>query len=478
MSALLPASAAPRDAQASAPRVSRHERSPRPAVPRTALSGRDPVIDLVRVVCVCVVVALHLLVASIESSPTGGVVIGTPIQDQAWFGPLTWVIQVMPLFFVVGGFASMRLWQRMQARGATAADFAGERIGRLLVPGLLMFAGVGVFLGAAALAGTPAQLVADGSYWIGRPLWFLGVYLVVSALVPLMAAAHRRSPRLTLGILVLTVIAVDLARGPLGDGVTLWNYVFVWLTLQQFGFFLADGTIHRIRPRTAVVALVGAVATLIALTGFLGYAPDLLLAGNNPATVALVVLGVGQVAVLRLVYGRLVRVAERPRVAAVVARLNACSTAIYLWHMTALAVVVAVMIVFAVPLPTTFSPAWWVTRPVVLAVIALVLVPFVVLARAAERRIRLERRTVPAARIALAVVLGVGAVVVILQLGFAPVWAPLLALALGTAALAGAGYRLSPPAPRTDPAPRRSARPSAALAGMATGLRFRLAARL
>lgn len=427
--------------------------SPRPGTAATSPAGRrDPVIDLLRAFSVLLVVALHLFVASITLSD-GEVRIGTPIQDEAWFGPLTWVIQVMPLFFIVGGFASARLWDRMRARGATARDFAAERIGRLLIPGLVMFAIVGVLLGLAALAGTPAALVADGSYWIGRPLWFLGVYVIVSALVPAMLAAHRRHPRLVLAVLVAAVIAVDLARGPLGDGVTLWNYVFVWLAMQQLGFFVADGSIFRVRRRTAVLVIAGALAALVVLTAALGYPADLLLAGNNPASIALVVLGAGQFAALRLAHPALTRFAERARVSAAVSWVNARSTVIYLWHMTALAAVVAVMLAAAVPLPETFSPAWWITRPVLLAVIGLALLPFLALARAAERRIRLERASgIGAVRVAAAVVLSVGAVIVMLQLGFVPLWSPLLAVALGAAALRCAGFRLARPEASVLPA--------------------------
>ncbi|MDR6866695.1 peptidoglycan/LPS O-acetylase OafA/YrhL [Microbacterium resistens] len=440
MSALAPAPSLP-----SLPsRAPSEARSPLPSqAPSVAGSRRDPVIDLLRAGSVLLVVVLHLLVASITLSD-GRVEIGTPIQDQAWFGPITWIVQVMPLFFIVGGFASARLWERMRSRGATGRDFAAERIGRLLIPGLIMFAIVGALLGIAALAGTPATLIADGSYWIGRPLWFLGVYLLVTALVPIMHAAHRRSPRLTLALLVVAVIGVDLARVPLGDGVALWNYAFVWLAMQQLGFFVADGSAFRLRRRTAVLMIVGAVAGLMILTTAFGYPADLLLAGNNPASIALVVLGAGQFAALLLAHSALTRLASGARMSAVVDWVNVRSTVIYLWHMTALATVVAVMLLAAVPLPDTFSAAWWITRPVVLAVIGLTLLPFLALARTVERRIRLERSPITSTtRIAAAVVLGIGSVIVILQLGFVPLWSALLAVALGVAALRCAGYRLT-----------------------------------
>jgi hypothetical protein len=63
----------------------------------------------------------------------------------------TWVLQIMPVFFLVGGYANLAGWQRAQATGgqfrwgpAAPAALADRRLG----PGL--FAGE---LAAAALPG-------------------------------------------------------------------------------------------------------------------------------------------------------------------------------------------------------------------------------------------------------------------------------------------------------------------------------------
>ena len=51
-----------------------------------------------------------------------------------WSHPLTWALQVMPLFFYVGGYSHLTAWQRAQARGERLRRFVWKRIKALAVP--------------------------------------------------------------------------------------------------------------------------------------------------------------------------------------------------------------------------------------------------------------------------------------------------------------------------------------------------------
>ena len=68
------------------------------------------------------------------ASPSRG-----PLENQPWFDAATWVGQVMPLFFVVGGFASITAWRSAAARGGTAAELVSTRLLRLAQPALPLF---------------------------------------------------------------------------------------------------------------------------------------------------------------------------------------------------------------------------------------------------------------------------------------------------------------------------------------------------
>lgn len=84
------------------------------------LSKRDLTLDLARVFCVLLVVVIHLLETGVGSGPDG-LVVSRPLEHQPWFNGVTWVFQIMPLFFVVGGFASKTAWRSLERRGGSAA---------------------------------------------------------------------------------------------------------------------------------------------------------------------------------------------------------------------------------------------------------------------------------------------------------------------------------------------------------------------
>jgi hypothetical protein len=374
---------------------------------------------------------------------SAGVVTSNALVHEPWLAPVSWVAQIMPLFFVVGGFASVTQWRRMRGRGSNAVAFVRDRVERLLLPALVLVAGVGGALALLGLVGVDPRLVAQGSHWISQPLWFLATYLGTTALVPAMSWLHERAPVPTLGGLVAGAIAVDAVRAATGQlAVGIANYAFVWLALQQLGFWWADGVLMRM-PRRVAVGL--GAAGVVALAGLVtaGYSPELLLANNNPATVALLALGAVQVAVLRLAYGALNRLASRPRVAAISAWLNERCFSVYLWHLPAIATVVGILLLSGAWLPAPRSAGWWLTRPAFLLGVVAVTALLVALTRRVDRVRRADRR--PPAGVAArgsiplaagGVALAVGVVVILLAVGFWPSGAAVLVLLLGAGSLA------------------------------------------
>ncbi len=220
-----------------------------PAATRPS-NGRDTGIDLLRALCVVGVVVLHALMVGVAVSD------GTPVFDNAstgtwWIVPVSWLLQVMPLFFVIGGFSGFLAYTASRRRGDTAASFVTARVHRLLGPALVVIGAVGTLLALLLVTGVPAELVAVAGYRYGQPLWFLGVFLLCQALLPAMVAAHRRRPVVALLSLVAASVAVDAVRLTTGvPALGFLNLAFVWLALQQLGFFLADGSIDALGRRT------------------------------------------------------------------------------------------------------------------------------------------------------------------------------------------------------------------------------------
>lgn len=408
--------------------------------------GRDPGIDLVRALCVAGVVILHSLMVGV------GVTVDGPVFDNAsvgtwWIVPLSWALQVMPLFFVIGGFSGLLAYRSSVARGGSARSFVAARIHRLLRPAVVTIGVVGLALLGLGMLGVPPELIVVAGFRYGQPLWFLGVFLLCQALLPLLAAAHERAPLRMMAVLTGAAVAVDAVRASSGiDGLGFVNLVFVWLALQQLGFFLADGRIDALARRTRMRVGIGAAASLLALFATGVYSPDLI-ANINPPTAALLLVGIAHTSVLSLHRDRLRRVSRHSLASALSGFVTPRTMTIYLWHMPVLLAMAGLTAVWALsissPLPAIDSAEWWLGRPlwVVTALFgtAMLAIPLS----------RIEARAMPvltasATRVALACACGLVAVVLLLVVGTGVATALVaVALLLTALALASTGRGLS-----------------------------------
>lgn len=390
-----------------------------PATARHQTARRDTGIDFLRALCVLGVVLLHAIMVGVTVTENG------PVFDNAsdgtwWIVPLSWVLQVMPLFFVIGGFSGLLAYRRLRLRGGTATAFVAGRLHRLLRPALFTVAVVGLALAVLTVIGVPPELIAVAGFRYGQPLWFLAVFVLCQALIPLLAAAHERAPYPTIAALVAASVLVDVARAVSGhDGLGFLNLAFVWMALQQLGFFLAEGRIDALRRRVRVAAGVGALIALgiTFVTGI--HSPDLI-ANINPPTSALLLVGIVHTSMLSLSRDRLERMSRRPVAAAFTRFVTRRAMTIYLWHMPILLAMAGASAVFALAtgalLPALDSVDWWLGRPLwlmtALALSALAAVAFT----------RFETQPAPdasrsAGRLTAATLLSVIGLVLLLALG-------------------------------------------------------------
>jgi fucose 4-O-acetylase-like acetyltransferase len=376
-----------------------------------------------------------------------GPVMANALENQAWFAPVSWVVQIMPLFFIVGGFASITQWRSLRARGSAPAAYVRGRIDRLLRPAIFLVAAVGEALLAMTVLGVPAEIVATASYRIGQPLWFLAVYILCSALVPAMTRAHETARVATAVGLLAAVVTVDLARMTSGvEAVGFLNLFFVWLLVQQLGFWLADGLVDAMSRRVRAGISVAALAVLTVLTSG-AYSPDMLV-NLNPPTVCLVVLGVAQLMAFSLLRPQIAALAARPGISRIVDAIGQRSITVYLWHMPVLIALSALLLVAnattGLALPEPLSAEWWSTRPLWLVAVGLLVIPAVLLLARFERG---RTATAPAMAttmpadsrwVALDTVLGAAGVATALVAGFTVLPAVISLVLLG-GALVGSG---------------------------------------
>ncbi len=337
---------------------------------------RDRYLDLLRALAIGIVVLGHWLMAVVWTED-GALQTASLLAREPATQWLTWLLQVMPVFFIVGGAVNARSWRSATARGAGYATWLRGRATRLLrptIPLIWVWVALMPLLAAAGLDGDLVRLGAQGSL---VPLWFLAVYLVTVAAAPLLLKLHDRfGLRLVLGL----AAAAALIDASPWSGVRLANFFLVWAAPMALGFCWADGLLEGRFVRRAL-PLAGAALLILAVTR-LGYpvsmvgVPDAAASNNSPPTVALIMLGWLQAGIVLAAREPVTRWLARPRVWAAVVALNLAAMTVYLWHLT-----VMVLLIGAVhtagwwPEMTPLSAAWWATRPLWLGVLAAALVP-------------------------------------------------------------------------------------------------------
>ncbi|TIH35165.1 acyltransferase family protein [Subtercola vilae] len=338
------------------------------------LSKRDLTLDIARVFCVLLVVVIHLLMVGVGFGPGGDLIVSRPLEDQAWFAPVTWAGQIMPLFFVVGGFASLTAWRSLQRRGGTAADYVRTRVLRLAQPALPLFLFYVVVIAGARAIGIDPQLLDVVVVGAGLPLWFLAAYTLCQALVPTMAGLHARAPGRTLVVLLAGAVLVDALRYTLhADGVGLVNLVFVWLLVQQLGFWYADGWFRARRAWQLIAIAALSYAALVPLTQLGPYSTDML-TNLNPPTLPLVLLALGQACILCLIRPALAALMNTHAARAFVFVIGSRLMTIYLWHLPLIIALSGVTLLIPGASPPPGSTAWWWSRPVFFVIVMLALI--------------------------------------------------------------------------------------------------------
>ena len=113
---------------------------------------RNRVADLLRVVSILVVVFGHWLMAAVPIAD-GELVPGHLLILADWTHPLTWVFQVMPVFFLVGGYSNALSWRSARRRNESYGTWLRARLRRLILPVVPLLVGRGGVAGAACWYG-------------------------------------------------------------------------------------------------------------------------------------------------------------------------------------------------------------------------------------------------------------------------------------------------------------------------------------
>ena len=359
---------------------------------------RNRAVDFYRAAAMAVVAVGHWLgtVVIIRHGKVDG---GNLLDFAPEYGWITWIGQVMPLFFFVGGFASATSLRSAERRGTRPADWVATRLGRMVAPAaaLAAFWGVALLVGGAVGGLGTVVLAAAGA---AIPLWFLANYTIDTALAPFTFRWFRARP-LGFSALLLALFAVGAAASfahiPV---IPQLNWVIGWLGFQVAGFAWQEGLLPTGRRLMALAAGFWALA-LSAVT--LGPWPAVMLhhggldhSPTHPPSSALLLYGFGYSFTAAAFAPAITRWLERSaRAWRVTIAANAVAMSVYLWHMTAGMLVIATAY-FAglIPHASAGTSGWWLLKiPFLLANVA-VLVPIVKRAAPIEQRQLLRGPTV------------------------------------------------------------------------------------
>jgi len=299
---------------------------------------RDRTVDALRALAIAGVILGHWLVTALVlgSAKTGGTVHdASPLASLPALTPASWIFQTLAVFFLVGGYAAARSYT------GDYLSWLRKRLARLTRP-VAVFVAVWLPLAIALSLGGMARptertvltLVLD-------PLWFLGVFAVLTALTPLAVAMVRRLGACAACVPAAVVAAVDLLRFGLGGPAWVgWiNVAAGWMVPYLLGIAWARGSFRG--WRVPALMLAGGAAATAALVVWAGYPASMVgvngqaISNLNPPTLAAVTFGIAQVGLALLLREPLARWMRRPLAWAAIATVNLSAMTLYLWHQTA-----------------------------------------------------------------------------------------------------------------------------------------------
>ena len=337
-----------------------------------AKADRNRAIDLYRAVAMIAVAVGHWMAMHVALGADGALEAGNALELEPRMAVFTWLLQVMPLFFVVGGFSSAMSLDAFNnaathPMSARPQDWIIARLRRMLAPTIALAATWAILI-AGGFAIGQGSMIATGATAAAIPLWFLANYTIDTALAPYVLPRFRKHPVALPAIGGAVFCAVELARFADVAYLPQLNWVLGWLLFQIAGFAWRDGLLPTGKKMAALavgfwVAAITAVSVgpwPVSMVHF----PGLENSPTHPPSLALMLFGAAYsctaIAVAPAVSNWL---AARPKAWAGVVAANTVAMSVYLWHLTA-AVVASAVFYLAGWLPTASvgTGAWWLQK--------------------------------------------------------------------------------------------------------------------
>ena len=331
---------------------------------------RNRYVDFLRAVSITVVIVGHWLIATAYYA-NGELTFGALLEDQPQTHWLTWLFQVMPIFFIVGGYAHGVSLESAKRKNLDYATWLASRLNRLVSPLLVLITAWAVIALVMKLIGVEREVIRFASQAAIIPTWFLAIYVVVVMLAPGMYRLWVRFGYLSVALFAGIAGIVDFLFFAAGlEWLGFSNYFWVWLAVHQLGFAWRDGRLGS--PAVLIGCSAAGLLALYLMTSLGPYplamvgSPDENLSNTLPPKATLLALGMFQFGLLMAIEGPMRRALENVRLWAAAVLVNGMIMTVYLWHITVMVVVVGSLSlaggIWLILEPATAE--WWLWRPV------------------------------------------------------------------------------------------------------------------
>ena len=263
---------------------------------------RNRYVDFLRSVSILVVIVGHWLIAT-AWVVDGEIDVGHLLADRPQLHWVTWLFQVMPIFFIVGGYSNAVSLESANRKGVGYGGWLSARLNRLVAPLLVLLVAWAAIAISMSIAGARPVVIQYVSQAALIPTWFLSIYIVVVMLAPL---AYRFWQRFGFASFVIFAAGAALTDLAFFAGEQRWlgwtNYLWVWLAVHHLGFAWRDDRLGRVTKRLLFSAL-GFIALWL-LTSYGPYplamvgSPDPELSNTLPPKITLLALGIFQFGLL------------------------------------------------------------------------------------------------------------------------------------------------------------------------------------
>ena len=361
--------------------------------------SRNRVVDFLRAAAITVVVLGHWTIIAVDAD--GGIQPHGVLDGATWTHPLTWIFQVMPIFFLVGGYSNALSWRSARRKDVGYGQWLRTRLRRLgipLIPLLLAWLVIGV---VAVAAGAPNATVQLASQMALIPTWFLAAYLMVIIVAPPCLLLWERFGWFSiLGVLALAAVVDALSLVADQPLLGYPNYLLVWAAFHQVGYAWLDGRLSG-AGRRLLLAVIGLVGLLLLVTvgpypvSMITSAADDI-SNSSPTRITMAFLGMLQAGLVLSLEKPLTALLARPGLWFVTVLVNQRIMTWFLWHLTVMVGLAHVLLALEARalLPEPLSGVWWATRPL-WALMLLALTGMVVLVMGRFETPRADDRPAP-----------------------------------------------------------------------------------